>query len=81
MAEDRVYPADQSIIFYFQQKNNNQEMKIRKGRRGFDVPPSGYKLDNEVKPVVDQSFLHNLNSQIIQVSASGNSLVPTPPPP
>ena len=29
-------------------------MKIREGWRGFDVPPEGYKLDNEVKPVVDQ---------------------------
>ena len=49
--------------------------------RGFDVPPEGYKPDNERKPVVDQNSVHNLNSQIIKVIASGNSLVPIPPPP
>ena len=31
--------------------------------------------------MVDQYFLHNLNSWISQVSASGNSLVPMPPTP
>ena len=47
-------------------------MKIREGWRGFDVTPAGYKLDNEGNPVVDQYFVHNLNSLTIQVSASGN---------
>ena len=47
-------------------------MKIREGWRGFDVPQAGYKLDNEVKSVVDQYFVNNLNSRISQVSASGN---------
>ena len=45
-------------------KKNIQEMKICEGWRGFDIPPPGYKLYNEGKPVVDQSFVHNLNSQI-----------------
>ena len=49
--------------------------------RGFDVPPAGYKLYNEVKPVVNQSFLHNLNLRISQVISSGNSFVPIHPPP
>ena len=49
--------------------------------RGFVVTPTGYKLDNKGKPVVDQYFVHNLNSQTNQVSASGNSSVPMPPPP
>ena len=79
MAEARVYPSDQWRLLSSQKKN--QEMRIREGWRGFDVPPEGYKLDNGGKPVVDQSFVHNLNSQIIQVGASGNSLVSIPPPP
>ena len=81
MAEDCVYPAEKLILLSLKQKNNIQEMKISEGWRGFGFPPAGYKLDNEGKPVVEQSFFHNLNSQIIQVSASGNSLVPMPPPP
>ena len=56
-------------------------MKIREGWRGFDSPLEGYKLDNEGKPVVGQSFVHNLNSQTNQVSAYGNTLVPIPNPP
>ena len=32
-------------------------MKIIEGLRGFDVPPAGLKIDNEGKPVVDQSFV------------------------
>ena len=56
-------------------------MKICKVRKGFCVTPSGYKLDNEGKPVVDQSFIHNPNLRINQVSASGNSLVPMTPTP
>ena len=56
-------------------------MKLFEGWRGFDVPQSGYKLDKEGKLVFDQSFVHNLNSQISQVSASGKSLVPMPTPP
>ena len=64
-----------------QQNNTIQEIKIGEGWRGFDVPPADYKLENEVKPVVDQSFLHNLNSRINQVNKSGNSLVPMPHPP
>ena len=31
--------------------------------------------------MVDQTSVHNLNLQIIKVIASGNSLVPMPPPP
>ena len=53
-------------------------MKICEGWRRFYVPPEGYKLDNEVKPVVEQSFVHNLNSWINQVSTWGKSLVPIP---
>ena len=78
-SEARVYPVDQCILLSFQQKNNIQEMKFLEGWRGFDVAPKGYKQDNEGNPVVDQSFLRNLNFQFIQVSASGNSLVPMPP--
>ena len=47
-------------------------MKISEGWRDFDVPPEFYKLDNKGKPLVEQSSVHNLNSRIIQVSASGN---------
>ena len=62
MAEARVYSADQFRLLSSQQNNNIQEMKVREGWRGFDVPPECYKLDNEGKPVVDQYFVHNLNS-------------------
>ena len=81
MVETRVYPEEQHILLSLQQNNNILDMKISEGWRGFDVLPVGYKLDNEGKPVVDQSFVHNLNSQIDQLSASSNSLVPMPPPP
>ena len=56
-------------------------MKICDEWRGFDVPPAGYKLDNELKLLVYQSFAHNLNSIINQVSASDDSLVKMPPTP
>ena len=56
-------------------------MKTREGWRGFDILSSGYKLDNQGKPVVDQSLVQNLKLRIIQVSALGNSLFPMPPPP
>ena len=62
VAEARVYSADQFRLLSSQQNNNIQEMKVREGWRGFDVPPECYKLDNEGKPVVDQYFVHNLNS-------------------
>ena len=47
-------------------------MKIHKGWGGFDVPPAGCKLDNEVKSVVDQSFAHNLNPRINKRIESSN---------
>ena len=81
VAEARVYPAYQWRLLSLQPKNNIKEMKICEEWRGFVVPPACYKLDNEGKLVVDQSFVHNLKSRIRQVSASGNSLVPMPLPP
>ena len=47
-------------------------MNICEGRRSFYVTQAGYKLYNENKTMVDQSFLQNLNSKIKQVSAYGN---------
>ena len=38
-------------------------MKIREGWRGFDVPPEGYKLDNEEKPVFGQYFVQISTSE------------------
>ena len=55
-------------------------MNVPKVWRGFDLPPAGYKLENEGKLVVDQSFVQKLNLGINQVIASCNSLVPMPPP-
>ena len=62
MSEAQVYPVDKWRLLFSQQNNNIQEMKIREGWRGFDVPPDCYKRDNEVKPVVEQSFAYNLNN-------------------
>ena len=56
-------------------------MEILEGWRGFYFPPGGYKLDNEGNPVIEQPFVHNFNSRIIQVMASGTSLVPMSTPP
>ena len=51
-----ILPADQWRLLSFQQKNNIQEKKICKIWRGFNVPPVGYKIDNEGEPVVYSSF-------------------------
>ena len=59
---------------------NIQEMNIPKVWRCFELPPAGYKLENEGKLVGDQSFVHKLKPGINQVIASCNSLVPMPPP-
>ena len=81
MTEARVYPVYRWRILSLQQKNNIQEMEICEVWRGFDVSPECYKLYNEGKPVVDNSFVNNINSRISQVSVSGKSLVPMSPSP
>ena len=64
VSETRVYTVDRWRLISLQQNNIIQEIKICEGCRLFDVPPAGYKLDNEGKSVVYQFFFPTLTREL-----------------